>query len=752
MARNALKTLPPDEPPQDILNKPLKDALSERYLSYALSTIMSRSLPDVRDGLKPVHRRLMYAMRELKLEPKLPPKKSARVVGDVIGKFHPHGDSSVYEALVRLAQDFSQRYPLVEGQGNFGNIDGDNAAAMRYTEARLTEVAWLLLEGIDEDAVDFRTTYDGSGVEPVVLPAAFPNLLANGSSGIAVGMATSIPPHNVAELCDAMRHLIQHPNASIDKLVSFVPGPDFPTGGVLAESRESIVESYRTGRGSFRIRCKWHKEELKNGAWQIIVTEIPYQVQKSRLIEKMAELLLAKKLPLLDDVQDESADDVRVVLTPKTRNVDPAMLMESLFRQTELEAKFPLNLNLLDKDCVPQVMDLRVALRQYLDHRQDVLLRRSRYQLAQIEARLETLAGYLIAYLNLDKVIKIIRTEDEPKPVLMKAFGLTDNQAEAILNMRLRSLRKLEEMQIKGEQKELSGKQAELKRLLKDEDLRWKYIDSELSSLKERFGKKTKLGARRTEIADAPLLLDVPVEATVERESITIICSSKGWIRAMRGHIAEDANARAAVKYKEGDEERFVFNAETTDKFLMFASNGRFYTLSGDKLPSGRGLGEPVSLMVDMQGGGEILALVKYDAQQKFIVASNEGRGFIVKAEDVLAQTKNGKVVLNLDEKEKAVACAPVTGDSIAVVGTNRKLLIFPMDQLPEMARGKGVYLQRYKDGELSDVKAFKYKEGLSWKSGDREKSETDLRAWKGDRAQAGKLPPTGFPRSNKFS
>ena len=752
MARNALKTLPPDEPPQDIMNKPLREALSERYLSYAMSTIMSRSLPDVRDGLKPVHRRLLFAMRELKLEPKLPPKKSARVVGDVIGKFHPHGDSSVYDALVRLAQDFSQRYPLVEGQGNFGNIDGDNAAAMRYTEARLTEVAWLLLEGIDEDAVDFRATYDGSGVEPVVLPAAFPNLLANGSNGIAVGMATSIPPHNVSELCDALRHLINHPNAGIDKLVSLIPGPDFPTGGVLVESRESVIESYRTGRGSFRLRAKWHREELKNGTWQIIVTEIPFQVQKSRLIEKMAELLLAKKLPLLDDVQDESSDDVRVVLTPKSRTVDPAMLMESLFRQTELESKIPLNLNLLDKDCVPQVMDLRMALRQYLDHRQDVLIRRSRYQLAQIEARLETLAGYLIAYLNLDKVIKIIRTEDEPKPVLMKAFGLTDVQAEAILNMRLRSLRKLEEMQIKGEQKELSGKQAELKKILKDEALRWTYIDSELSSLKERFGKKTKLGARRTEIADAPALIDVPMEATIERENITIVCSSKGWIRAMRGHIAEDANARGAVKYKEGDEERFVFNAETTDKFLMFAGNGRFYTLAGDKLPPGRGFGEPVRLMVDMPPEAEIIGLIKYQPEQKFIVAGSDGRGFFVKAEDVLAQTKNGKVVLNLDEKEKAVAFAPVVGDSIAVIGTNRKLLIFPLEQLPEMARGKGVYLQRYKDGELSDVKAFKYKDGLTWKSGDRERSETDLRAWKGDRAQAGKLPPTGFPKSNRFS
>ncbi len=752
MARTSTKTRTPEEPPAEIVDKKLSEALSERYLSYALSTIMSRSLPDARDGLKPVHRRLMYAMRELKLEPHLPPKKSARVVGDVIGKFHPHGDSSVYEALVRLAQDFSQRYPLIEGQGNFGNIDGDNAAAMRYTEARLTEVAWLLLEGIDEDAVDFRATYDGSGSEPVVLPAAFPNLLANGSNGIAVGMATSIPPHNVAELCDALRHLIQYPNAGIEKLVSLVPGPDFPTGGVLVEGREQIIEAYKTGRGAFRLRAKWEKEELKQGTWQIIVTEMPYQVQKSRLIEKIAELLQNRKLPLLGDVNDESADDVRLVLTPKSRTIDPAILMESLFRQTDLETRIPLNLNLLDKDCIPQVMDLRGALRAYLDHRQDVLVRRSTYQLAQIEHRLEILAGYLIAYLDLDKVIKIIRTEDEPKPVLMKVFKLTDIQAEAILNMRLRSLRKLEEMQIKGEQKELSGKQAELKKLLKSEEARWTHIDAEIAELKKRFGKNTKLGARRTEIGDVPALLDVPVEATIERENITVVCSAKGWVRAMRGHIETDAAARAGVKYKEGDEERFVLNAETTDKILLFASNGRFYTLGGDKLPGARGFGEPVRIMLDLPAEAEILGLTKYQPEQKFVVASNDGRGFIVKAEDVLAQTKNGKQILNLDEKGKAAAFAPVTGDHIAVVGTNRKLLIFKLEEIPEMARGRGVILQKYSGGELSDIKTFTRKEGLSWKSGDRERVETDLRGWAGNRAQAGKLPPTGFPRSNRFS
>jgi topoisomerase IV subunit A len=615
MARSSIKSRPPEgPPPQAVLDTSLKSALSERYLAYALSTIMSRSLPDVRDGLKPVHRRLLYAMRELRLEPGQPPKKSARVVGDVIGKFHPHGDVAVYEALVRLAQDFAQRYPLIEGQGNFGNIDGDNPAAMRYTEARLTDVARLLLEGIDEDSVDFRTTYDNSGQEPVVLPAAFPNLLANGSNGIAVGMATSIPPHNVSELCDALHHLIQHPNAHMDKLVSLIPGPDFPTGGVLIEGREQIIEAYRTGKGSFRLRARWEKEDLKQGTWQVVITEIPFQVKKNNLIEKIAELLLARKLPLVDDVNDHSADDIRIIITPKSRNVDPAVLMESLFRQTELESRISLNLNVLDKDCVPQVMDLRRVLQAYLDHRHDVLIRRSTYQLAQIEGRLDVLAGYLIAYLNLDKVIKIIRTEDEPKPLLMKTFKLTDGQTEAILNMRLRSLRKLEEMEIKGEQKKLSLKQTELKKLLKNESLRWQAIDDEHSALKKLFAKSTPLGRRRTTIADPPEVLTVPIEAVIERENITVLCSAKGWIRAMRGHISDDPAARRAIKYKEGDEECFVLNAETTDKILLFAGNGRFYTLSGDKLPSARGFGEPVRLMIDLPNDAAIVGMVKIPA------------------------------------------------------------------------------------------------------------------------------------------
>ncbi len=746
MAKTITKTRLPEEPPQPIIDKRLSEALSERYLSYALSTIMDRALPDVRDGMKPVHRRLLFAMRELKLEPNLPPKKAARVVGDVIGKYHPHGDTAVYDAMVRLAQDFNQRYPLVEGQGNFGNIDGDNAAAMRYTEARLTEVARLLLEGIDDDAVDFRATYDGSGEEPVVLPAAFPNLLANGAAGIAVGMATSIPPHNVSELCDAMHHMIKHPNVTADKLADLVPGPDFPTGGVLVEPRDAIVEAYKTGRGSFRLRAKWEKEDLKQGMWQIVVTEMPYQVPKARLIEKIAEQLLARKLPLLDDIRDESADDVRLILVPKNRNVDPHVLMESLFRATELETKISLNLNVLDKDGVPQVMGLRGALQSYLDHRHEVLVRRSKFRLGKIEERLEVLAGYMIAYLNLDKVIKIIRTEDEPKPVLIKTFKLTETQAEAILNMRLRSLRKLEEMEIKGEQKELTGLQSELKKLLKDEDLRWEKIDGEIQELKKKFGKTTKLGARRTELADPPKDIDVPVDAVIERENVTVVCSDKGWIRVMRGHGLD----HGTIKYKEGDEEKFILEAETTDKILLFATNGRFYTLGVDKLPGGRGLGEPVRLMIDLNDA-EIVGIVKYQPGQKFVVASSDGHGFIVQAEDVLAQTRNGKQVLNVGGKSRAKAMAVAGGDTIAVIGTNRKLLLFPAEQLPEMTRGRGVILQRYKEGELSDVKTFNYKEGLSWKSGERERTETDLRAWKGERAQSGRLPPNGFTRSNRF-
>lgn len=749
MARKMSKKKEEDNTPLlPIVDTKLSEALSERYLSYALSTITSRSLPDVRDGMKPVHRRLLFAMSELKLAPNLPPKKSARVVGDVIGKYHPHGDSSVYDALVRLAQDFNQRYPMILGQGNFGNIDGDNAAAMRYTEARLTEVARLMLDGIDEDAVDFRETYDGSGSEPVVLPAAFPNLLANGSAGIAVGMATSIPPHNVAELASAMRHLIKTPNAGIDKLVSYVSGPDFPTGGILIEPHESIVESYKTGRGSFRLRARWEREELLKGMWQIVVTEIPHQVQKSRLVEKIADLLNMRKVPLLDDVRDESADDVRLVLVPKSRNVDPEHLMESMFRNTDLETKVSLNLNLLDKDGVPAVMNLRDALQAYLDHRINVLVRRSSYRLRKIEDRLEVLAGYLVAYLNLDEVIRIIRTEDHPKPILMKTFSLTDGQAEAILNMKLRSLRKLEEMELKGEQKELSAKQRELQKLLKDESLQWQKIDEELVELKRLFGPKTDLGARRTDIGVAPEIDPAVLEATVDRENVTVILSDKGWIRAIKGHDIADKN----IKYKEGDEAAFVLEMETTDKLLLFATNGRFYTVCVDKLPGGRGFGDPVRLIIDLPGEDEIVGLTKYESDSKFIVASSDGRGFIVNASDVLAQTKNGKQVLKPAKDIKATTFAHVEGDTIAVIGTNRKLLLFSVDQLPEMARGRGVILQKYKDGKLSDIKSFDLADGLSWEAGERTRTERDLRQWLGERAQAGRLPPTGFTRTNRFS
>lgn len=752
MARTSSKSKPPPPPANDISDKPLAEALSERYLAYALSTITARSLPDVRDGLKPVHRRLLYAMRELRLEPGAQPKKSARVVGDVIGKFHPHGDTAVYDALVRLAQDFSQRYPLIEGQGNFGNIDGDNAAAMRYTEARLTEVARLLLEGIDENAVDFRATYDGSGLEPLILPAAFPNLLANGANGIAVGMATSIPPHNVAELCDALIHLIKFPNAGIEKLVSHIPGPDFPTGGVLVEAAEQILEAYKTGRGAFRLRARWNTEELRQGQWQIVVTEIPYQVPKSRLIEKIATLITDKKLPLVEDIRDESADDIRLILVPKSRNVDPAVMMESLFRASELESRVSLNMNVLDKNGVPQVMDLRAALRSYLEHRMDVLVRRSQHRLDQIEGRLEILGGLLIVYLNLDEVIRIIRREDEPKPKLITRFKLTETQAEAILNMRLRNLRKLEEMEIRREEKDLGAEQKRLKSLLKNENDRWMLIGDQIKELKTTFGPKTALGKRRTDIGAPPPEIAVPIEAVIEREPVTIFCSDKGWIRTQKGHVSGDKALREAVKYKEGDSERFVLDAETTDKLILFASNGRAYTVAVDKLPGGRGFGDPLRLMVELPQDADILSLHIHKADARYLIASDDGRGFIAKSDDLLGQTKNGRVVLVVGEGTKAAACTLVTGDHVAVIGSNRKLLIFPLHEVPDMAKGRGVILQRYKDGTLSDAKCFSLKQGLTWTSGGKEKTETNLRDWVGDRAQAGRMPPHGFNRNNRFS
>ncbi|MAM93809.1 DNA topoisomerase IV subunit A [Parvibaculum sp.] len=739
------KAVTPPEPEHEIN---LREALEERYLAYALSTIMHRALPDVRDGLKPVHRRVLFAMRQLKLEPGQGFKKSARVVGDVIGRYHPHGDQSVYDALVRLAQDFSVRYPLVDGQGNFGNVDGDNAAAMRYTEARLTAVAALLLDGLDEDTVDFRETYDGEDREPIVLPGAFPQLLANGASGIAVGMATSIPPHNAAELCDAALHLIKYPNARTEKLVSFVQGPDFPTGGIIVEPRASIIDAYETGRGGFRVRAKWEKEELPRGLWQIVITEIPYQVQKSKLVEKIAELLQARKLPLLDDVRDESAEEIRLVLVPKAKTVDPAHLMESMFRATELESRFPLNLNVLSAGQVPGVMSLREVLRSWLEHRKEVLVRRSRFRLDKIEKRLEVLEGYLKAYLNLDEVIRIIREEDEPKPVLMKRFKLTDNQAEAILNMRLRSLRKLEEMEIRGEHKKLTAEQKELKALVRSDNKLWERVSEEIKQVKATFGPKTKLGARRTHFSDAPTIEYVPVEAMIEKEPVTVVCSKKGWIRTMKGHVAPGTE----IKFKEGDGLRFMLHAETTDKVLLFATDGRFYTLDVSKLPGGRGHGEPVRLMIDLDESREIVELFVHQPGRKLIVASHEGNGFIVPEDDVVAMRRAGKQVLNVTGTDEAVACEVVQGDHVAVIGENRKLLIFPLKEVNEMTRGKGVRLQRYKDGGLGDIKTFTLKQGLiAYDRSGRARTFEGLKEWVGQRAQAGRLPPKGFPVGHSF-
>ncbi|MEX2455358.1 MAG: DNA topoisomerase IV subunit A [Rhodospirillaceae bacterium] len=722
-------------------------ALGERYLAYALSTITSRSLPDVRDGLKPVHRRLLFAMRQLRLDPDSGFKKCARVVGDVIGKYHPHGDVAVYDALVRLAQDFAVRYPLVEGQGNFGNVDGDNAAAMRYTEARLTPYAIAMLEGIDDDTVDFRENYDGSEEEPVLLPASVPNLLCNGAAGIAVGMATSIPPHNLDEVCEALLHLLKHPNATIAKLVEMVPGPDFPTGGVLVENRESIAEAYATGRGSFRLRARWEVEQLPRGLYQIVVTEVPYQVQKGRLVEKIADLLNERKLPLLADIRDESAEDIRLILEPRSRTIEPAMLMEQMFRQSDLEIRFGLNLNVLDSAMVPRVMNLRDVLRSFLDHREAVLVRRSNHRLGKIEHRLEVLAGYLIAYLNLDEVIRIIREEDEPKPVMIRKWKLTDVQAEAILNMRLRALRRLEEIAIRKEHDSLTEEKKSLTVLLKSQQKRDAMVADQIKDIRGRFGKKTELGARRTEIGDAPADIPVPLDILIEREPITVICSQKGWIRSAKGHLADFSD----LKYKDGDRGRFAFHAETTDKILMFATNGRFYTLAGDRLPGGRGHGEPVRLMIDLPNDQDIVALFVHRPGERIVVASSDGRGFIVPEDDVIAQTKNGKQVLNVGKGVEAVACAPVRGDSVAAVGENRKIIVFPLDELPEMTRGRGVKLQSYKDGGLSDVTTFTLKDGLRWKTGAGVRTETDLESYVGKRAQAGRLAMRGFPRNSRF-
>lgn len=739
----------------------LRKALEERYLAYALSTIMHRALPDVRDGLKPVHRRIMHAMRLLRLNPEQGFAKCARIVGEVMGKFHPHGDQSIYDALVRLAQSFSVRYPLVDGQGNFGNIDGDNAAAMRYTEARMTEVATQLLEGITEDAVDFRLTYNEEDEEPVVLPGAFPNLLANGSSGIAVGMATSIPPHNAAELCKAALHLIDHPDAQVEELMTREPaddpdenkvrGPDFPTGGIVVDSFDAILEAYKTGRGSFRVRSKWHTEDQGRGVWQIVVTEIPYGVQKSRMIEKIAELLLARRLPLLDDVRDESAEDIRLVLVPKSRTVDPAILMESLFKLTELESRFPLNMNVLSRGKVPGVLSLKQVLQEWLEHRKDVLVRRSRHRLAEIVRRLEILGGYLIAYLNIDEVIRIIREEDEPKPVMMARWDLTDLQTESILNMRLRSLRKLEEFEIRKEFDALTAEKEQIEALLASDAKQWKTIRWQVEKLRDQFGSHTELGRRRTQFADAPEHDEQHIaQAMIEREPVTVIVSEKGWLRAMKGHLADFEG----LSFKEGDKLKLAFHAQTTDKILVFTTGGKFYTIGADRLPGGRGHGEPIRIMVDMDNEQDIVTAFVHDPSRKLLLVSHQGNGFVVPEGEVVANTRKGKQVMNVKSPDEAKICAPVSGDHLAIVGENRKLIVFPLADVPEMTRGKGVRLQKYKDGGVSDAKSFAMEAGLSWTdSADRTfvKTREELAEWIGARAGAGRMVPKGFPRTGRF-
>ncbi|MDR3373238.1 MAG: DNA topoisomerase IV subunit A [Ancalomicrobiaceae bacterium] len=742
-----------DTPGGEVLPVNLREALEERYLAYALSTIMHRALPDVRDGLKPVHRRLLYAMRELRLDPTAGFKKCARVVGDVIGKYHPHGDQSVYEAMVRLAQDFAQRYPLVDGQGNFGNIDGDSAAAMRYTEARMTDVAALILEGLDEDAVDFRPTYDGSEDEPVVLPGAFPNLLANGSSGIAVGMATSIPPHNAYELCQAALKLIAIPDTPIEALMELVQGPDFPTGGIIVESRAAILEAYRTGRGGFRVRARWHQEEQGRGTWVVIVTEIPYAVAKSRLIEKLADLINDKKLPLVDDIRDESAEDVRIVIVPKSRNVEPGLMMESLFKLSELESRVPLNMNVLSRGQVPNVLGLRDVLKEWLEHRKDVLVRRSTHRLQQIEKRLEILGGLLVAYLNLDEVIRIIRYEDDPKADLIKAFALTEVQAEAILNMRLRNLRKLEEFEIRKEHDELTKEAASIRELLGSDDKQWKVVAHEIRDIAKRFGPDTPLGRRRTTFADAPEHANEDMkEAMIEREPITVVVSQKGWIRAMKGHIDD----LSRLDFKQDDRLKIAFKAETTDKIIVFSTGGRFFTLEASKLPGGRGAGEPIRIQVDMDQDQDMLAVFVHHPDRRLLVATKASRGFIIAESEVVAQTRKGKQVLNVAVGDEARLCIEVPPGSthLASIGDNRKFLVFPLEQIPEMQKGAGVRLQRFKDGGIADVKPFVGSDGLTWTSSSGAsftRSLAELKEWLGNRGDAGRLPPRGFPASNRF-
>ncbi len=760
----------PDQGAQET-SEPLRRALGDRYLTYALSTIMHRALPDARDGLKPVHRRILYAMRELRLASNGGFRKSAKISGDVMGNYHPHGDAAIYDAMARLAQDFNVRYPLVDGQGNFGNIDGDNPAASRYTEARMTAVAEAMLEGLTENAVDFRENYDGTLTEPVVLPAQFPNLLANGSSGIAVGMATNIPPHNIAELCDACIHLIKTPDARDDTLLNYVPGPDFPTGGIIVEPAENIAAAYRTGKGGFRLRCRYEVEDLGRGQWQIVVTEIPYQVQKSKLIEKIAEVIQTKKIPILADVRDESADDIRLILEPRSRSVDPEVLMGMLYRNSDLEVRFSLNMNVLIDGVTPKVCSMKEVLRAFLDHRREVLQRRSAHRMEKIDHRLEVLEGFIVAFLNLDRVIDIIRYDDDPKPALMREdWGkdhvratdekdyispppgdgeLNEVQVDAILNMRLRSLRRLEELELKREQAELMEERAGLEDLLESESLQWDSITDQLRATKKQFGKDWEGGARRTTFAEAGEIEDVPLEAMIDREPITVVCSEMGWIRAMTGHI----DLTRELKFKDGDGPRFIFHAETTDRLLVFGSNGRFYTLSAATLPGGRGMGEPLRLIVDLPNEAQIVGLFIHQPGRRLLVASSAGDGFIVPEDEVIAQTRSGKQVLNVRGDTRALVCTPMSGDAIATVGENRKVLVFGADELPEMGRGKGVRLQKYKDGGLSDATSFSFSNGLSWLDpAGRTRTETELSEWQGKRAGSGRMAPRGFPRNNKFT
>ncbi|MFC3167330.1 DNA topoisomerase IV subunit A [Paracoccus fontiphilus] len=750
-----MSSLPPDPPadPEDnTQSEPLSRAIGERYLTYALSTIMHRALPDARDGLKPVHRRILYAMRELRLAPNGAFRKSAKITGDVMGNYHPHGDAAIYDAMARLAQDFAMRYPLVDGQGNFGNIDGDNPAAARYTEARLAQASEALMDGLTEDSVDFRPNYDGTLQEPVVLPSAFPNLLANGASGIAVGMATNIPPHNLHEVIDACLHLIKTPDARDDTLAALVKGPDFPTGGVIVENSDTIADAYRTGRGAFRVRARWMQENLGRGLWQVVVTEIPYQVQKSKLIERLAELIQSKRIPILADVRDESAEDIRIVLEPKARTVDPEQLMAALFRVSDLEVRFSMNMNVLIDGRVPKVCSLKEVLRAFLDHRREVLVRRANYRLDKIAARLEVLEGYLVAYLNLDRVIEIIRHEDEPKAVMMAEFGLTEVQVEAILNMRLRALRKLEEIELRAERDALLEERQGLEAMLADERVQWVRISDQLKEVRNLFGKSRPEGQRRTQIAEAQEIAPIDLESMIEREPLTVILSKMGWIRGMKGHQPLDAE----VKFKDGDGPGLALHAETTDKLMIFASNGRFYTLPANNLPGGRGMGEPLRLMIDLPNEAEVIAMFPWRDGEKYLVASKAGDGFIVQASDILAQTKTGKQVLN----GEALLCRPVSGDHVAVIGTNRKMLVFPLAELPEMARGKGVRLQKYGSGgglvagdTLSDAAFITLAEGLRWQeSGGRTRTEPDLTEWLGKRSSAGRMAPRGFPRDNKFN